>query len=75
MSQFEKMLSLFLTFTRAEYKNVSCKVNADGVLEFKNEVDKSWDAYAAYDPEINKTGWYQLHVFGNDASDPHNMMR
>lgn len=69
------MLSLFLTFTRAEYKNVSCKVNADGNLEFKNEVDKSWDAYAVYDPEINKTGWYQLHVFGNDKADTHNMMR
>lgn len=67
-------LAAFLTLSKSIYRNVSCKVE-NGKLVFKDGVDKSWDAYAVYDGDINTTGWYQLHVIGDTESDDHNMMR
>ena len=68
-------VSFFFIFSVSDYKNCSCRVSINGSLEIKDGVDPSWDAYAVYDWRINETGWYQLHVIGNEQSNVHNMMR
>lgn len=71
---FSKMLHFFTALSASANVNASCNV-VNGELKITDGIDKSAAAYAIYDGDINSTGWYQLHVIGNEKADPIDMMR
>ena len=72
------MLALLYCYhTVSIIKNISCYVDkTSNILIFKeDQILNDADAYAVYDDGISTTGWYKLHVVGNEKSDSHDMMR
>lgn len=68
------MIPLFSVLSVSENRTASCTITNDG-FKLTDDIDLQADAYAIYDDSIDKNGWYQLHVVGNKAASPINMMR
>ena len=78
MLNFFFFFSLFVQKSFSELIETTCKVNSDGTVTIKdNVIDKEWgDAWSYWVKDsLNKTGWYNLTVEGNENSESANIMR
>lgn len=71
------MLSLFFFFSSCEdYERIngSCEI-VDGKPVFTAEIKENADAWAYWEDSLNETGWYKMHIKGNEKSSSENIMR